>query len=59
MFRSWALVERVGRPRASDAAPDSAAKAVELALLARRIAEVCPGEEVAGGCGCADMPSTT
>lgn len=43
-FRSWALCELVAA-KSIEMAPSSPAKALELAELARRIAELCPGDE--------------
>ncbi len=43
-FRSWALVELVAA-KSVGAAPSSPAEALELAALARHIAERCPGGE--------------
>jgi tetratricopeptide (TPR) repeat protein len=43
-FRTWALVERVAAESIA-AAPSSPAQALELAELALRMAQLCPGEE--------------
>jgi tetratricopeptide (TPR) repeat protein len=43
-FQSWALCETVAA-KSIDMAPSSPAKALELAELALRIAELCPGDE--------------
>ncbi|HSK76449.1 MAG TPA: hypothetical protein VLQ45_08310, partial [Thermoanaerobaculia bacterium] len=43
-FRSWALCELICK-ESTDAAPDSADRALELANLALRVAELLPGDE--------------